>query len=317
VALVLLPEVLQEVALDISSGAIGDFGLIAFYHLTKVSPVATGLIIGLSGLLLLGLTLYWNRNRVRELFAVSDQDRIPVKSTIEFDLLNSAPASPVKTPAAKRGEGYMADFESGAAVSDLFTLEQFQADNEVVADYHSVWSLNKKARRSSEVAIPLGKGARASNEPSAVGKEAAYDMGNNSVPVIRSIKPEPEPSNHHAGGNKVVNSNSEDSGEVPSNPAQFTNIHKPIPSSTEAADGYQPTQDALEQLSHPAGRGASDLSAAQVPSGCDGLVLDGPRAGNILLKPLNSKIRLDPIDRSENGSMSSNNSSPVKNGRSR
>jgi hypothetical protein len=226
----------------------------------------------------------------------------------------------VKPPTAKRGEGYMADFESGAAVSDLFTLEQYQADNEVVADYHSVWSLNKKARRSSVVVVPPGKGARASNETSAARKEAAYDMENNSVPVTRNIKPEPEHSNHPAAGNKVVNSNSEDSVEAPSHPAPFKNIHNPTPSSAtaaEAADGHQLTQDALEQLAHPAGRGASNLSSAQVPSGSDGLVLDGPRAGDIRMKPSSSKIRLEPLDRSENGSVGSNHSSPAKHGRSR
>jgi hypothetical protein len=324
VALVLLPEVLQEVALDISSGAIGDFGLIAFYHLTRVSPVATGLLIGLSGLLVIGLTLYWNRHRVRELFTVAEEDRVPVVSTIKFDINASGAPSPVKAPMPKRSESYTADFESGAAVSDMFTLEQYNADTGEGADYHSVWSLNKKTRRSSVVVVPPGKGARASNETSAQRKEAAYDMENNLAPALRNIKPEPQPEagHHPVAGSKVAQSFSEDSAEAPANPAPFKEIHKPVlpdigGASAEPTDGHQLTQEALEQLGQPGGRGASNLGAAQTPSSNDLLFLDGPRAGDVRLKPASSKIRLDPIDRSENGSVNSNNSSPVKHGRSR
>jgi hypothetical protein len=330
VALVLLPDVLQETALDISSGAIGDFGLIFLYFLSRWS---LGLMIALIVVVVLavvGLTLYWNRRRVRELFAAEKDYQAPVKHNeklLKAIEIPSEPSSPVKR-APGSGKNLEADFAEGAVVSDLFTLEEYNADDGETEQFGSVWGLTKNKTRSAASVYEMHLAPRSAHayavvDP-ALDKYASEDkLDALFVPAVRSFKPEVDLPSTRPDRFAVTNSNDDESFEAPLLPIAV----KPVVGSVHAvasmsvlsedADMQQTAQEALEHFDQARAHGGLIIESLSPGKG-DAALLDGPRIGDIQVKP-SSKVRLEPLERgSEDGSVSSStSSSPSKRTRSR
>jgi hypothetical protein len=167
VLIVLLPEILQEVSLDLACGALTDFGLLAVYSFCVVHPLAFGLTIGLLFLVLVAYEVYRVRNPSEERFGVSMKYGViePVGES-EIDDFVTEFVSKGLDDVSNNSAGlvHRSDMESGP-VSDFFSADEYNADaglgenNPSQLDFFSVWGMRKYQSAKSP---PQGAGVTGS-----------------------------------------------------------------------------------------------------------------------------------------------------------
>jgi len=189
VALLLLPEVLQETVLDIASGAINDFGMIALDWLRRFSVVAlVGLILGF--VVLVVAVTFCCRSSVREIFTDNPQDVKP--SQFELDDLSIKGGRSIKGGSVKQKfsqsskEKHFFHIESSSEKGHdlidhgLFAAAAAAHSEDEMEHFGSIWGMqrHKSNRRISIISL---KKSKKSNK-------GMMDM---QIPDTRTIKPAP------------------------------------------------------------------------------------------------------------------------------